>query len=215
MYRVQWYCSQERNVILWGQLLCSSSWEECPVLLCVYRTEVIIKLGLRLYLLLPFGRQSASFPGQASILFHSQTIPKSGNRVWCSEWHSHGGSYWKRMLQLLWDSSFLTFRRLQSVNYKAREGREVSRESWEQAVRQELFLYLIQLKLWLLMWCTITIKLSNSRVTLPCVARKFAQNIKPSFLHIQEGLGTRLALVACMVAHSTTMRMEAGNKTQK
>ena len=52
--------------------------------------------------------------------------------------------------------AFWQFRWLQSVNYKTWEGHEVSRDSWEQAVRQRFFLYPIQLKLWLLMWCTIT-----------------------------------------------------------
>jgi len=50
-----------------------------------------LKLGLSCF----YWKTISLFPG-ISIESRSQTIPKSGKRVWCSEWHLHGGSYWKK-----------------------------------------------------------------------------------------------------------------------
>ena len=143
---------------------------------------------------LPFG---ASFPGQGSIESHSQTIPKSEKRVWCSEWHLRT---WRELLE----KNVAIALRLQLSDSldgckvwvtKLKTMHEVSRDSWDQAVRQGLFLYLIQLKLWLLMWYTITHSAISQIQEWPCPMWQ-ARTPNSLFLHMQEGLGTRLAFVA-------------------
>ena len=125
-----------------AQCSCGCTEQRCQsdVIIMSFYCRQSWRLGFRLYLFLPFGRQSASIPGQG---LHWVSFPdhpkkwKEGLVFWVT-------LTWRELLekeccncilQLRLQLSDL-FRWLQGVGYKAWEGCEVSRDSWEQAVRQ-------------------------------------------------------------------------------